>query len=50
MLTGYHSSNHLSKLCLTYLRHIPCDVGDDLVLLADVDKHGATDLVKLLNR
>ncbi|KAL3149050.1 hypothetical protein ABBQ32_001895 [Trebouxia sp. C0010 RCD-2024] len=24
--------------------------GDDLVLLADVDKHGATDLVKLLNR
>lgn len=27
-----------------------CAAGDELILLADVDKHGATDLVKLLNR
>ena len=30
--------------------YMSCGVGDDLVFLADVDKHGATDLVKLLNR
>lgn len=33
-----------------YLLHVQSGAGDKLVLLADVDKHSATDLVKLLNR
>ena len=33
-----------------HLLHVRRGVGDKLVLLADVDKHSATDLVKLLNR
>lgn len=51
---GYHSSSKLAKCqhlnTFVHLLHVRHSVGDKLVLLADVDKHSATDLVKLLNR
>ena len=43
-LTCQHANSFL------YLLHVKCGAGDKLVLLADVDKHSAADLLKLLNR
>ena len=50
---GYHSSSSAARQHLNsflHLLHVKPGVGDKLVLLADVDKHSATDLLKLLNR
>ena len=49
---SYHNSTFCAIVANTAF--VPSDLlhgaGDKLVLLADVDKHGTTDLIRLLNR